>query len=245
MRGDFVEKVSSATVIPDKPILVISDLQFPYENKNALQFCYGLKQKFNIPDENILNVGDEIDNFHGSAYPKDPDAPDSAINEFALVRTKIDMWKRKFPLMKIAISNHGIRWIKKAADAQIPSHVLKAYNEIFKLPDGWVHRDEWRFSTGLKMPFRMVHGMGYSGILGHRNATLDGQISTIIGHLHSHAGVNWIQTNGGSRMWSVNAGSLIDVDAFAFKYERYNRIKPQLGAVVIFDYGRCPVFFPL
>lgn len=228
----------------NKPILVISDLQIPFEHKNALKFCHALRQKYNIPDENILNVGDEIDNFHGSAYPKDPDAFMSPVNEFEITRMRIQEWGKYFPRMKIAISNHGLRWIKKASDAQIPSYVLKAYNDLFQTPPGWEWRQEWRFNQ-LKYPFRMIHGMGYSGILGHRNAALDGQISTIIGHLHSHAGISWIETNGGNRMWAVNTGCLIDIDAFAFKYEKFNRIRPQLGATVIFDSGKTPVFFPL
>lgn len=227
-----------------KPILVISDLQIPFENKRALAFCKELRKEYRIPQENILNVGDEIDNFHGSAYPKDPDADLSIVNEFELARERIRQWSSAFPQMKVCISNHGIRWLKKAIDAQIPTHILRAYSEIFQIPPGWQYRDEWRFSS-LKYPFRMLHGMGYSGQRGAVNATLDGQISTIIGHLHSHAGINWIQTSGGARMWAANTGCLIDVEAFAFKYEKYNRMKPQLGATVIIDEGKTPIFHPL
>ena len=227
-----------------RPILVVPDLQIPYEHPKALEFCLRLKKEFKIPLDNILCVGDEIDNFHGSAYPKDPDVPLSAINEFEITRERIKAWAKAFPMMKVAISNHGIRWIKKAVDAQIPTQVLRAYHEIFQIPKEWHYREEWRFNS-LKHPFRMIHGMGYSGPRGHINAMLDAQISTIIGHLHSHAGVNWMQTNGGSRMWAVNTGCLIDVEAFAFKYEKYNRVKPQLGATVIVDQGKTPIFIPL
>ena len=226
-----------------RPVLVISDLQLPFESKGALSFCRSLAKEYRVPAENILNVGDEIDNFHGSAYPKDPDADLSAINEFEIVRERIKEWGRTFPKMKVCISNHGIRWLKKAIDAQIPTHLLRTYQDIFKIPPGWEYREEWRFSR-LKYPFRMIHGMGYSGVMGHRNAALDGQISTVIGHLHSNAGINWIQTNGGARMWAANAGCLIDPTAFAFKYEKYNRVKPQLGALVIIDQGKTPIFHP-
>jgi len=227
-----------------KPILVISDLQIPFENTKALQFCTYVKKHYGIPDENVLNVGDEVDNFHGSDYPKDPDADLSVVNELGLARERIREWGERFPRMKLAISNHGIRWIRKAAGAQIPTQLLRAYNEIFKMPPGWEWRDEWRFNQ-LPHPFRMIHGMGYSGINGHRNAALDGQISTIIGHLHSHAAVSWIETSGGQRMWAVNTGCLIDSSKFAFKYEKYNRIKPQLGVTIISSGGKHPMFLPL
>lgn len=227
-----------------RPVLVISDLQIPYENKRALEFCRALAKEYRIPAENVVNVGDEIDNFHGSAYPKDPDAPHSIVNEFEIARERIKAWAGAFPKMRVCISNHGIRWLKKAMDAQIPSHLLKTYHDIFKIPASWVYREEWRFHS-LKFPFRAIHGMGYSGVAGHRNAALDGQISTVIGHLHSHAGISWIQNNGGARMWAANAGCLIDPEAFAFKYEKYNRVKPQLGCIVIVDSGKTPIFHPL
>jgi hypothetical protein len=228
----------------DKPILVIPDTQIPFEHKDALKFCTYLKKHHKIPDMNVLCVGDEIDNYNGSAYPKDPDADYSAVNEFEIVRERIREWGDVFPFMKLAVSNHGIRWVRRAIDAQIPTQVLRSYQEIFKMPPGWSWRDEWRF-TSLKHPFRMIHGMGYSGVNGHRNAAIDGQISTIIGHLHSHAAVSFIETNGGQRMWAVNTGCLIDVQAYAFKYEKYNRVKPQLGATIIFGSGKSPVFIPL
>ena len=227
-----------------RPILVISDLQIPFEASKALEFCINLKKEFRIPTENIVCVGDEIDNFHGSAYPKDPDAPLSAVNEFEITRERIKAWAKAFPLMRVCISNHGIRWIRKAVDAQIPTQVLRAYHEIFQIPKSWQYREEWRFNS-LRHPFRVVHGMGYSGPRGHINAAIDaGGFSTVIGHLHSHAAVNFIQTNGGARFWAVNTGCLIDVEAFAFKYEKYNRVKPQLGATVVIDQGKTPIFIP-
>lgn len=229
---------------PKKPILVISDLQIPYEHSKALEFCKQLKVDYDVPDENVLNVGDETDQYYASDYPKDPDADLSAYNEFEISRERLRQWAEVFPLMKIAISNHGMRWLKKATNAQIPSQILKSYQQIFNTPDGWEWRDEWRFNQ-LPHPFRMIHGMGYSGKDGHYRAALDAQISTIIGHLHSHAAVSFIETNGGARMWAVNTGCLIDIKAYAFKYEKYNRVKPQLGATVILQGGGMPVFHPL
>lgn len=227
-----------------KPILVISDLQIPFEHSKALKFCTYLKKSYNVPDENVLCVGDETDQYHASDYPKDPNAELSAYNEFEITRERLRQWAEVFPLMKIAISNHGMRWLKKATNAQIPSQVLKSYQDIFKTPEGWQWKEEWRFYS-LPHPFRMIHGMGYSGINGHRNAALDAQISTIIGHLHSHAAVSWIETAGGARMWAVNTGCLINIQAFAFQYEKYNRIRPQLGATIILDGGKFPIFHPL
>jgi hypothetical protein len=54
-----------------KPFLVIPDLQIPFENQNALAFCKYLKRHYQVPDCNVLNVGDETDSYHGGSWPKD------------------------------------------------------------------------------------------------------------------------------------------------------------------------------
>ena len=228
-----------------KPILCISDTQMPFEHPKALEFCTYLKRYYKVPDENIIHVGDEADIFHGSSFDKDPDVPMSPVHEIAITREKFKQWGAKFPLMKLAISNHGLRWVRKATGAQIPSQVIRSYQEIFDAPKGWQWREEWRFIQ-LKHPFRVIHGMGYSGMMGHRNAVVDSGISTVIGHLHSYAGVNHIKMNGAEKMlWGMNVGCLIQEDAVAFKYGKYSRPKACLGAGVVLNSGTTPVWIPL
>lgn len=227
-----------------KPFLVISDLQIPFEHPKALQFCSYLKKHYGIPDENVLNVGDESDQYHGGAWDKDPDEPLSPVHEIQITRDRFKEWANIFPVMKLAISNHGLRWVRKATGAQIPTQLIRSYQQIFETPPGWVWREEWRFSQ-LKHPFRMIHGMGYSGMNGHRNAVIDSGISTVIGHLHSFAAVSHIKMLGADRLWGMNVGALIQPDAIAFKYGKYNRPQPTLGAGLIFNEGAAPVWIPL
>lgn len=227
-----------------KPILVIPDLQIPFEHEHSLKFCAYLKRHFNVPNENVLNVGDETDGYHGGSWPKDPNGTLTPKAEIAISREKLKEWGSVFPEMKLAISNHGLRWIRKASGAEIPSEVLRSYEEIFQMPERWKWKEEWRFED-LKHPFRMIHGMGYSGMQGHINATKDSGMSTVIGHLHSHAGINRLHTMGGRELWAANAGCLIDVEAYAFEYGKYSRAKPTLGAMVIFSSGSTPIFYPL
>jgi hypothetical protein len=223
---------------------VISDLQIPYEHPKALSFCTYLKNHYKIPDENILNVGDETDGYHAGDWPKDPDAELSPVHELSITRERLRQWGEVFPIMKLCISNHGMRWIRKATGAQIPSQIIKSYQQIFETPQGWQWREEWRFNQ-LKHPFRMIHGMGYSGKDGHINAAKDAQISTAIGHLHSYAGVNHVRMMGSERMWAMNTGCLIREEAVAFKYGKYSRPKPTLGCGIIFNSGSMPVWIPL
>jgi hypothetical protein len=164
--------------------------------------------------------------------------------EIEIVREKIKEWAKVFPEMKLCSSNHGLRWIRKAFDAELPSAALKDYKELYEIPKEWVYKDEWRFKD-LPHPFRMIHGQGYSGKDGHRNAAMDGGISTIIGHLHSFAAIDHIRTLKGFSIWAANAGCLIDIESFAFDYGKYNRNSPCLGAITIHDGGRMPIFHPM
>lgn len=228
-----------------KPVLVISDLQIPFENSKALEFFKYLKRHHNIPDENVLNVGDETDCYHGGAWPKDPDGKYSAVGELAIAKEKLKEWAVAFPLMKLAISNHGMRWVRKAMAAEIPSQLLRSYQEIFETPEGWQWKHEWRF-TDCKYPFRMVHGMGYSGVAGARNAATSAGISTLIGHLHANAGISYILPEGKEQMiWGFNVGCCIDPEQYAFEYERHNKVKPCLGGGIVYNGGKTPIWIPL
>lgn len=227
-----------------KPVLVISDLQICYENEKAFDFCKYIKRNYRIPDENICNVGDEIDIMNGGQYDKDPDSMESPVNEIQISRERIKQWASEFPLMKLCISNHGLRWVKKATAAQIPSQVLKDYKDIYQMPEGWEWREEWVFNK-FKHPWRMIHGMGYSGINGHRNAVIDSGISTVIGHLHSFAAISHIKMMGSKMLWGMNVGCLINENAVAFKYGKYNRPKPCLGVGLVANNGSTPIWIPL
>lgn len=222
--------------------LFISDCQIPFEAEHALDFCLQVQKEFKIPKENIYNVGDELDLYHGSLHKKDPDAELTPRQELALARKKLKEWYKAFPQMKLAISNHGLRYLRKAIDADIPSEVLRCYRELIDAPREWIWRDRWEIK-GERAPMIMVHGMGYGGIYGHRHAALDFGVNTIIGHLHANAGVSYINTHN-RKIWGMNTGCLIDVDAFAFAYGKYNRSKPVLTVGVVLDGGLTPILIP-
>lgn len=222
--------------------LIISDVQEPFGAENAIRFCKAVQKEFNIPSDSIYNVGDESDFYFGSSHPKSPEAWLTPTGELKALQSKIQAWSRAFPEMKLAISNHMLRWVRRAFASEIPKELLRSYQDVIGAPKGWAWKLEWRVSD-TKAQWRMIHGMGYSGILGHRNAVIDSGISTVIGHLHSNAGVNYVNTGQGMR-WGMNVGCLIDVDAFAFEYNKFDRVKPILGCGVVIDGGLTPIFIP-
>ena len=222
--------------------LFVSDKQHPFAAKHALPFCKAVQKEFRIPPENIYCVGDEVDEYFGGMWKKDPDALHTPNSEIRETREELQKWYRAFPDMKLAISNHGMRWAKKAFEAEIPSQMLRPYQEIIGAPKGWVWKDRWLIKAK-NAPILMIHGMGYSGQTGARNAAIDAGMNTVIGHLHSHAGISYIYT-AGQRIWGMNTGCLIDVNAYAFNYGRDMRHKPVLGVGVVIDGGLTPIFVP-
>jgi hypothetical protein len=222
--------------------LFVSDLQLPFTADKALEFCVAVQKEFKIPSENCYCVGDEVDQYFGSQFKKDPDAAHTAMGEIKATKDELKRWYKAFPLMKVAISNHGLRWAKKAFEAEIPSQMLRPYQDLIEAPDGWKWKERWMIK-GAKAPILMIHGMGYGGQSGARNAAIDSGVNTVIGHLHSHAGVSYINT-AGRKIWGLNTGCLIDVEAYAFNYGKDMRHKPVLGCGVVLDGGLTPIFVP-
>lgn len=223
--------------------LIISDLQIPFAAEHALKFVKSVYKEFRIPKENVLCVGDEVDSYFGSMYSKSPNISYSASQEIKDTKDQIRAWADAFPIMRLATSNHGQRWVKKLEACEIPSQLIRPYREIIGAPRTWQWKDEWVIKT--KHPFRMVHGCGYSGANGAKNAVVDSKVSTVIGHLHSHAGISYVHTMGSNgTLWGFNAGCLINPEAFCFSYGIHNRHKPILGIGVIADNGFRPMFIP-
>lgn len=243
-----MEKAIPLPTFPgDEPVtkserfLFISDLQIPFEAKHALRFCKAVQKEFKIPEGNVYCVGDELDQYWGGLWDKDPDALHTPMSELAQSHERLKEWYRAFPIMHLATSNHGQRWAKRASKAGIPSVMLKAYQTIIEAPPTWHWRDAWNIKA--KRPILMVHGTSYGGMYAYRTAAMDKGCNVIFGHLHANAGIAHVVTDNGER-WGCNVGSLIDPKAYAFHYGKDARFKPWLGVGVVIDDGMTPLLIP-
>jgi hypothetical protein len=224
--------------------LIISDLQIPFEHKDALSFCKYVKKWFQIPDENCYCVGDETDGYYLSKFPKSPDRLHSATSEIQETRDKIALWASEFPILKIAESNHKLRLVRRAVDSYLPQFVLRKYEEIIGSTDGWKWADEWLVKAA-RRHFTIRHGMEYSGrYAGHQALQLGGGMSTVFGHLHTVGGVTY-QRAVGFDAWAMAVGCLIDEKSYAFAYGQYQKMKPALGVGVVLGGGTLPIWIPL
>jgi hypothetical protein len=226
-----------------KNYLIIPDSHIPFEHPNALKFLLNVKELYQIPDENVISLGDLLDLYHFSRYPKGADYKITPIQEIEIARDKIKEWAKAFPLLKICSANHEARLWKKAIEAELPSAVMKDIKEIFGYPRLW--DIEECFVVNTKNKFICLHGDGN----GLSPRTLDNNpkqfgMSVAFGHFHSLASIMHISTQT-MDVWSFNVGCIIDESSFVFEYGNKAKFKPSIGCGVILDEGRCPVFIPM
>lgn len=226
----------------NSPYLLISDLQVPFESPKALEFCKYVKRHYKIPDDQVFNVGDEVDQYWGGLYKKSIVANHTALQEIQESIRSLRAWYDAFPEMKLCTSNHGDRWLRKALEADIHPAMLRDYREVLQAPKSWIWRKNW--ITKSKHPFLIEHGDDYGGEYPHIVAMQDNGISVAIGHHHSKAAITYRKTKGFDG-WGAVIGCLIDEESYAFEYAKKNRMQQQHSVLLVFNEGRVPFLLPM
>jgi len=215
-------------------VLVIPDLHIPFHHRDAFEFLAAVKRKYS-PKE-IVNLGD-LEDWHSiSMHDHNPDGM-SAGEELKNLRAKIAPLFKLFPKMKICTSNHGSLPFRRAFKYGLPSELIKSYKDILLSPKGWQWADQWDIDNVL-----YEHGDPFTGQNAALKAAEQNMQSTVIGHVHSFAGIQY-SANSRHLIFGFNVGCLIDKDAYAFEYAKKIKRKPILGCGII-DNG-IPVFIPM
>lgn len=216
-------------------ILVISDLQCPYHHVDSFEFLKEIKKQFK-PDR-VINIGDEAD-FNGlNMHQLDPDMK-SAGHELIEIRHYMGKLEKIFPQMDLIESNHGLLPSRRAMMAGIPKAMLKGYNEIYDVGNGW----KWHHYLDVKLPgglpCRFVHNYE-SNVL---NVSKNLGMCIVQGHHHSKFElIYW--SNGVKQLWGATIGCLIDDSNSAFNYNKRSSKRPILGCMVI--KGGIPILLPM
>lgn len=217
-------------------VLVISDLQVPFEHPDALAFCKAVAKK-EKPDT-VLQIGDLVDIHSTSDYDADPDGM-SPGHELEKTRKSLQNWAKAFPKLTVLLGNHDVRYHKAAFKARIPSDVLKSFSDILHTPKTWTYVEEVIIDDTL-----YVHGDQSTGV--SANASLElaksSMTSVVHGHFHVNAGIQYY-ANKKHLVFAFNTGCLIDRKAYAFNYGKKLLKKPILGVGIIED--GVPRFVPM
>lgn len=215
-------------------VLAIPDIHAPAQHPDMFPFLEAAKAKYK-PNE-IICLGDEIDAAGLGNWDKDPDgsSPGDELKAAIVVLKKL---YKIFPVVKVCISNHTDRIYRKPFNAGIPKSLIKSYADILEAPKGWSWSEYWEVDGVL-----YEHGEGFSGKDGALKAAQANMQSTVIGHLHAYAGIQYY-ANARHLIWGFNAGCLIDRHNSAFNYGKHIKAKPIIGVGII-DSGT-PRFIPM
>lgn len=208
-------------------ILTISDLHMPYHHKDAFAFLKALKEHYK-PDL-VVNLGDFVDNHGISFHDSDPDL-ESAGDELESARKYCAVLEKMFPNMKVVGSNHADLPTRKFLHHGLPKAMMKTYNDIYQVGEGWEFVDDFTIDTHSKyLPdMYFVHSIRVDALAVARQR---GQ-RVVEGHHHEVFRIQYAG-NPNTLLWGVNAGCLINAKALAFDYNKLNLNRPMIGTCVI------------
>lgn len=202
-------------------ILIIPDMHLPYVHCDAFDF---LEKTIKIlKPSNIICLGDELD-FHAySFHNADPDL-DSSGKELSKAIGHISYLKQMIPKMELLESNHGSLAYRKAKFHGTPRHLLKSYNQVLGVDDGWHWYDELILELPNKRNCKFIHQAG-ANVLSSSQAI---GMSLVQGHYHSQFEIRKWDSGSGVH-WGITSGCLIDNESMSFAYNKLFKNKPILG----------------
>lgn len=215
-------------------VLAIPDLQLPFEHQDALLFLKHIRDKYRPTI--VVQMGDFMDLHAVSEYIPDPNGM-SPGHEVSEAVKRAYAYYEEFPNVMVLTSNHDIRAYKKAKKIGIPTQFMRDYHEWMEFPTGWSMFEELEIDGII-----YEHGEGVSGKNGALRAAEKNMQSTVIGHLHSFAGIQYYNSSRRC-IWGMNVGCLIDANGYAFAYGRKHKNKPTLGCGIIKN--GIPFFIPM
>ncbi len=213
-----------------RPVGVVGDLHTPFEHPGYLRFLQDTFKSYGVGRK--VFVGDLFDHYAYSRFTKKPLAMNPK-QEKEMARERISKYCEAFPKADIVLGNHDTRYIERAEEFGIDSEIIKGFKDIYGLPKGWQIYDEYENYLIIDNVL-YIHGSAYNGQYGAKQAALNEQMSVVMGHGHSFAGVFPV-ANKRKLMFGMNVGCGIDIGAYAFAYNKKDKFRPLLGCGIVFN----------
>jgi len=210
-------------------ILVIGDIHEPACHVGYRKFCQDLYDAWGC--NRVVFIGDITDCAFCSFW--DPDIDHDGINaQIDKSRAGVAKWVKAFPKADVMIGNHDIRPELAAAKAKIPKKFLVASEILWDTP-------RWKWVDDIKLDgVHYLHGHRYTrgGMQPALLSAKDSATSTVIGHYHTKAGVNWARTKYHKQIFGMDVGCGVDVDNPLLNYLKKSGVwQPILSAGVVMD----------
>lgn len=145
-------------------------------------------------------------------------------------------WFKAFPELKLTRGNHDCLVDRKAKTIGLPRRCFRPYRETWGFPDKW--EDDFHFTIDGVI---YTHGTGINGRMAHLNLAIANRRSTVIGHLHSFAGIEFTASPIDC-IFGMNVGSGIHSKSLAFAYGKDFKHKPIVSCGVVY-HGEDPRLF--
>lgn len=205
--------------------LVIGDIHEPVSHPAYLKFCIDMYTRNRC--DSVVFIGDVVD-WHGiSFHARSPSAP-GVEREYELAYAGVQRWYQAFPDAYVMVGNHDERVLRLAESVNIPSSLIRNYAEVWDTP-GW----SWQYDL-IQDEVYYFHGTGRSGKYPAWNAVQAMGMSVVMGHVHSAAGVKW-GASPNRRWFGMDTGCGVDDKAYAFAYNKHNKIRSMLGCGIVDD----------
>ena len=201
----------------ERRILVIGDLHCPFELDGYFEFCLDSYDRFAC--NQVIFIGDLIDSHATSRHETDPNGL-SAKTELEQAIADLQKWREAFPVADVIVGNHDRVVMRRAFSSSIPSMWIKSFNEVLGTSWNWSERMEY---DGVQY----VHGEGGTA----RTKAKNDLQSTVQGHIHTQAYVEWMVGNR-TKLFSMQVGCGLDRETYAAAYAKHYK-KQAIGCGVV------------
>lgn len=208
-------------------VFCFTDLHAPYHHPDALSFLRAVKDTYD-PDR-VINLGDELDNNAISFHQSDPELF-SATMELDRGRKVMQEVEKIFPHMIVIKSNHGSLVHRRVVAAGLPRGVIKSYQSICGVGDGWSWHFDYTLTLSNKQQVYFIHNRSNNVLSLSRNMGMN----VVQGHHHSKSAIGY-WANPNNLFWGLQLGCLFDPSSRAFAYNRLDLQRPLLTAGIILN----------
>jgi len=209
----------------DRNILVIGDLHAPFTLSGYLEFCKKMYIKHSCNE--VVFIGDLIDNHYSSYHETDPDGHSAAM-ELALAKSQIREWYETFPNAKVCTGNHDVIPSRKAMTSGVSKGWVKTIGEVLDTPN-WEYSEDFIIDDVL-----YTHGVGRKA---RQRAKAD-LISVVQGHYHSEGYVEYL-VGMNYKIFALQVGSGLDKTSYAAAYAKHFN-KPHVCCGLVLENGTLP-----
>lgn len=204
----------------ENTVLCIGDLHAPFDLDDYFDFVVKVADEYN-PDQ-IVFIGDVIDNHYTSYHETDPDGM-GGCDELDLAIDRLKRWHDEFPEAYVTIGNHDRMVMRKSQTSHVPKRWIKSYAEVLNTP-GWYFTDRVDIDG-----VQYIHGEAGTA----RMKCRADMMSTVQGHLHTQAYTDWV-VGRRFRIFGMQVGCGIDASSYAMAYAKSGK-KPAIGCGIIIN----------